>query len=1127
MQVNSFTGNLFLPRTDFYVAGTGLPLDASFAYNSARDTLNVSFGLGWTFQYHISYANRGSAVDILHADGRVDTYALQNGNYIPPIGVFDRLEQPQTGQFRLTTVDGETWDFADPSHRKVTQMQDRNGNVLTFAYAGSALSGVTDAVGRTLTLSYANGLLQALTFAPTSRTIQYTYNAEQRLHSVEDPTGNRVTYHYFEEGGLKDVLDARGNLFTVNYNASGQVNKICSPVSNMTITYNGSSGKTFVTENDGNQRVVTTYTYDADGRAIAQGVGDISIALIYDEDNNLSGQADANGNVTQFTHDAEGRILTHQDALSHSVAYAYAGPDNQVSAVVDKRGNSTLFGFDGAGNMNAITLPDGSSMGMEYNGQGDLTRYTDGRGNGYTLAYDANGNLSSATYPSGTENYAYSQTGQLLGFTDMNQHTTTYTYDELDRLEKITNPLSETQEYFYDASGNLTRVVDERRVETNYAYSASDQLTQVTTPAGITQYQYDGLGNITQVTDANGHHRTLQYDTQSRIKKTTDGAGFATHFTYDANGNILSRTDGNGDVTTYQYDALNRLIQKSYRGNTDVFEYDAAGNMVSARNNQVSLSFTYDALNRVVTRTVDTWGKTIRYQYDAAGNRTQMIDAEGGVTQYTYDASNRLVVLENPQGQSFSFSYDAGGRLLTQTNSNGTQAEFAYDAADRLLSVAHINPTIDTLVGQAFGYNAKGFRTSMVEAGEGQHVYTYDDADRLTGVSYPGGDQESFTFDGAGNRTGLQGALAGNVAYQYDAGDRLLSAGGTTYLYDGNGNLTLKISSGDSTVYEYDGENRLVGVQLSSGSWIQYAYDALGNRVQSVENGVITRYVHDGVNVLADYNGQNTLQARYTSALLEDTWLGAEIDGQVYTYHRDALSSVKSVTNSSGAEVASYAYDVYGNLTNEQGTLENRIRYTGREYEATTGLYFYRTRYYDPEVGRFLTQDQANIQIDRPNGLNRYSYVEGNPVCFNDPGGNVVPFLIGAFHVANVIRFSPIVIRTAPYVIRGVLAGARIGKTLAIRGTNFVKNTAVQVGNRTVNATRVGLTKLHEASLKASIYVKEVAMPALTRQAREIGSITYNFFKPTPQSFAFGAAFTAVNEIFTYPEINTKPNITK
>ncbi|HAA20858.1 MAG TPA: hypothetical protein DCP28_19650, partial [Cytophagales bacterium] len=108
MQVNSFTGNLFLPRTDFYVAGTGLPLDASFAYNSARDTLNVGFGLGWTFQYHISYANRGSAVDILHADGRVDTYALQNGNYIPPIGVFDRLEQPQTGQFRLTTVDGET-----------------------------------------------------------------------------------------------------------------------------------------------------------------------------------------------------------------------------------------------------------------------------------------------------------------------------------------------------------------------------------------------------------------------------------------------------------------------------------------------------------------------------------------------------------------------------------------------------------------------------------------------------------------------------------------------------------------------------------------------------------------------------------------------------------------------------------------------------------------------------------------------------------------------------------------------------------------------------------------------------------------------------------------------------------
>ena len=90
------------------------------------------------------------------------------------------------------------------------------------------------------------------------------------------------------------------------------------------------------------------------------------------------------------------------------------------------------------------------------------------------------------------------------------------------------------------------------------------------------------------------------------------------------------------------------MIQKSYSGNTDHFAYDAAGNITNMYNNDISISYSYDALNRLIQKTIDNWNKTISYTYDKAGNRTSMTDPDGGNTHYTYDANNRLTSIQNP-----------------------------------------------------------------------------------------------------------------------------------------------------------------------------------------------------------------------------------------------------------------------------------------------------------------------------------------------------------------------------------------------------------------------------------------------------------------------------------------------
>ena len=164
----------------------------------------------------------------------------------------------------------------------------------------------------------------------------------------------------------------------------------------------------------------------------------------------------------------------------------------------------------------------------------------------------------------------------------------------------------------------------------------------------------------------------------------------------------------------------------------------------------------------------------------------------------------------------------------------------------------------------------------------------------------------------------------------------------------------------------------------------QYRYDALGRRIEKDVSGVVTRYILDNEDNLLEFDGSNVLQARYTHGPGIDEPLIMERGGVSHFYHTDGLGSVTDLTDATGTVVQSYVYNSFGEIVEQVGSLTNPYTYTGREFDEESGFYFYRARYYDPSIGRFLTEDPIGFA---GGDVNLYGYVTNNPVNFIDPFG--------------------------------------------------------------------------------------------------------------------------------------------
>lgn len=979
LSVNTYTGGLFYQRQDLFIPGRGLSIDVTFSYNTVSRDRDWGMGRGWTFTYNMAYSFDTLDVVVEHMDGSRRRYLPDgSGGWSSPAGVFDTLEQYQANQYRLTTREGMKYFFDDPTHKKLTSIEDRNGNAITLSYTDSLLTTITDPSGRNVNLTWTNGRLAKITDPNTTppREWHYAYDSQGNPVMVTDPLTNFTQYEYDDQHKITVVTNKNGYPANIEYNALDAVQTLISCVGKQRFTYSYETLKTYVVEPVGGKSQVTVYEYDDQGRLVKQ-TGNCcgyNVQFEYDEDNNVTRRIDANGNATTFVYDDFGNLLQETDPLGHTMSWTYEYTYHQVVSETDRNGNTATYNYDSNGNLIQVQKPMGISESYTYDALGNLLTYTDGRSNITTYTYDIDGNVLTMVDPEGgltsfaydeisntisitnpnssTSSieydflnriitvtnalddfieYSYDGEGNKISFTDENGHTRTIEYDALNRLTSKTDPLGNKFEFGYDERGNVTSMTDANNHKTSFEYNQLDRLMKKTTPEGdVTTYGYDPVGNLQLVVLPGGNNVVMQYDQLNRLQSVSDAVGLIGEYTYDKNSNRITVEDGNGNITKYFYDPLNRFEKvEDPANNSFLYIYDENSNVVQVTDRKGDISvWSYDKLNRRIA-VQDPLGNTTYYSYDPNGNLVGLIDNNNNTTSYLYDDINRLVAEIYDNGDQRSFSYDPAGNLISRTRPNGDIITLEYDEANRLLNRRYPGGVTET-----FGYDLVGRLISAVN----QHAtvnMVYDGADRLVSetlnaqttnyyytpntlqrqIEYPGGKQIKESYDARGRLISiLDNASPNNPLVEY--------------VYDTGNRLTNKIfENNTNSEFEYDANSNVVKIEhfLNNLVGYEYSHDANNNKIYERNIGQINKsqqFYYDDYGRLIQFK-TGTLVGNNIPSPIQDIQYNLDgihnrtsvsINGSTINYTTNNLNQYSLL---SGAMNASLSYDPNGNLLSD------------------------------------------------------------------------------------------------------------------------------------------------------------------------------------------------------------------
>ncbi len=706
------------------------------------------------------------------------------------------------------------------------------------------------------------------------------------------------------------------------------------------------------------------------------------------------------------------------------------------------------------GNLIAVNQTSTASISSVYDDADRLESQAQNNEN-YTYTYKETGNtrlVDSVTSDGVTVSFTYDSAGNVTGSVITNvsdakylSSSTTYTTDK-NFVSSVTDSTNASTYYTYNNRGLLISTENAKGTQVQYDYDAGNDRQVISYISGIVSASYEYLnGSLATIVrggyiDGNSTKQnqeySFEYDSFGNVTKVKVGNYTLVTYVYaENNGNLLQTVYGNGMVIENVYDILDRITEIKYNNVTRYrYSYNGNGDLARVEDiaNDTVFTYEYDSLNRLhasYTTIGDTIDSISRYAYDSQ-NRVSVYHCGlsgvvgGTLTQdYTYaynDTNGTLASMDVVSGavsDGFTYNYDALQRLTSATV-EGSHITLAETYGYRTISGNRTTNQISsyawtsngsTAVEYEYTYDAVGNITQIKQDDAVKYSYTYDEQNQLlTETQHDNGIRYEYTYDTYGNIRSVKkysttsGALLDTDTYSYGNSswlDRLTAFNGTSITYDGMGN-PLSYNNGLSYTFTWDG--RELASVLRGGVTTSYTYGADGLRTKKQHGSTTYNYYYvDGRLV------RMTWINSYIDFLYDESGEVYSIvyDGTQYYFVKNLQGDVVQIRSVWGTKLVEYEYDAWGNCEvvyshSSYGDLAefNPIRYRGYYYDFETGFYYLQSRYYDPQMKRFINEDDVSLLGANSDfaSLNLYAYCGNNPVARADDGGEFWHIVAGA-----------------------------------------------------------------------------------------------------------------------------------
>jgi RHS repeat-associated protein len=894
-----------------------------------------------------------------------------------------------------------------------------------------------------------------------------------RVTQINYPDGGIEAFWYTDLGQVRTHQRRNGAYEHFSYDAKGRLTKIWNPTASG--NYPPAADMPYV----------SIYYYESGPWAdrIFEVLDQRWNPTFYEYDRDAASQPCAGrGLVTR---------VTHGDGTYISFVYDQFG--NVIAAENELR-KRTNYAYDDFNRVITVSPPaPAGAMNLTYERAGTADSYlhtaravhlaTDGAGVTVEKQYDANFRMSVVIQQDGTDSppttiYEYWPVGLLKTVHDPRNYawTTTSNYTSRNQPQSIRDALNHLTTRHYDPAGNVDYIdrPDNKRVNLSYdEMNRVQSMSEPATDAGnkLTTFTYWPSDKVRTVQDDNGQITTFEYDSSDLQTRMVYPDQTSQQWKYDEAKNLIGRWTVGGAIQRFSFDARNRVDETWWEATNVVdstyYDYDAANQLINARNQNGTIFLRYDDAGRLLTEEQNVYGlgsKTVTYASDGAGKRTALgIATTDYQFAYHYDTLGRLDQILNTTNTAngpsaslwFQYSYDeASNQTQRYCPMNGVAQIYNRDELGRIGRITiqkateprygtpgsvpgvHDPGPIDPNLPPVLGLPSLLAGLTNLAGTAGAPVptvgtiinledYTYDAMSRVTQISRQSPDEEfnpitsqdTYTYDYSGQLTSgtytawsWNPAITRSVSYAQDKlGNRSqVNDNGNSQAYSRNGNYLNQYVSGPAGVisngsdhevdgyaginYSYIGDQRLASAS-GNGNTYNLGYDALGRCVRRTLNGTTTYYTYDGPHPIYEWQADGTKAGwNLYGQDIDEILLRADYvilsSGQGYFFQQDHLGSAMLMTGFAGEPVEAYRYEAFGSFTYwNRGVLNNRFKFTGREYQEAFGIYEYRNRVYHTGLGRFLSEDPIAFTAG---DSNLFRYCGADPINKKDPNGTDV-----------------------------------------------------------------------------------------------------------------------------------------